>query len=587
MASHPSDRGEYPVTKRCSAHQPFRPLPLAAGLAIAFVIGASTGCPNKPTRHHFEEEVVSDSELFDHALNSITKMYEFESENAGHQAVFYLNSWLKKQDAPEAWEVDPLTTLFPETILGSLELQDIDRNQVVQGDTGEIRQTLWLRDISQWATSTSQEVDPITERWIAHARETGSDDAANLLRESLFLFDWTVRNIQLVSPRDAVADGFNNFPESKAIPGPGYSQLPDDSVLLGSADVWERGQVFLELLRQRKIPGAVLGIRDGDSIKPWACGVAIDGEVFVMDPALGLPLAIFGEGRLATLTELAASPELFRSYDVGDEYRYVEAFQPDGLVALISAPPFSLTQAAAQIQHRMTGERRWVLSSDPTELAKEFTQHAAITEARIWDLPVRAAIYRRTLTEKIANDTDAANDYERDRFAFDHGPLASARKLHIRGMFQKYDGGKPGALIFYRDLRQTEKAIDGLADNRVLLHMLGIQRVAFEPEEVFQVRVQFGKKVLEMSREHASYFLGLLHYDAGNYQTSANWLQKRTLDEFPMGHWRFGSAYNLARARERIEEWEQASQLLLLSESPQRHGDMLRARLIRTEVTER
>jgi hypothetical protein len=572
------------VTLRCTAENTF----LLFALASTLVITAASGCGDSPPSIRITDtEVLSKSQVFDNALSSIDKMYEFESEDAGHLAVFYFNRWLDEQPTVESWEADPLVATLPDSIREALELKDIERNKVVHRDTREIRETLWLRDISRWATDITQSLDQIAQKWVDHTRETRSDNAADMLRESLCLFDWTVRNVQLVSARDAVADQVSEFPEFEGILGPGYSQLPDDSVLLGSADVWERAQVFLELLRQRKIPAAVLAFREGESLKLWACGVAIEGEVYVMDPALGLPLAIFEKGRLATLTELVASADLFRSYDVGTELRYdVEASQLDGLVALISAPPFSLTRAAAQIQQRMTGERRWALSSHASRVATEFKRHAAITEARIWDMPVRAAIYHRRLAENMAQDTDVANEYARDRFAFDQGPLSTARKLHLRGMFQKYDGGKPGALIFYRDLRQTEAAIDDLGNNRALLHLLGIRRAPFEPEEVFQSHVQFGKKVLEMSREHASYFLGLLHYDAGNFVTSANWLQKRTLDEFPSGHWQFGSAYNLARARERIGEWDRARQLLLLSESPQRHGDLLRARLIRTEVTE-
>lgn len=549
---------------------------------LLLVAAAQLGCGPQPRpRRVSDSESLSSNETFDSGLASINKMYEFSSDDAGHQAVFYFNSWLQAQEESD-WTADPLVASLPQRLREIASLRDVGRKKVAYRDTREIREALWLRDISSWALERGS-ADEVMQKWLADVEKTQSSQEAAALREVLLLFDWTVRNVQLVSPRKAV--DLQAHPEFAAKPGPGYSQLPEDSILLGKADVWERAQVFLGLLQQRSIPAVVLATQRDGQTQPWAVGVAVGGKIYLMDPGLGLPLMAFGEGRLVTLDEFADDPQLFRSYDFGEEFRYPLDEAAD-LVALVPALPFSLTRAAATLQGRMTGEDRWVLSARPSETATAFTEHPSITEARLWDLPIRGDVYDMALAELVKTNTERANQQLRERFMFDEGPLSRARKLHIRGMFEKYDGGKPGALIYYRDLRQTEDAIRNLANDRELLELMRIEKDPLEPDEVFQNNVLAAQALLLASREHASYFLGLVHFEAGSFQTSANWLKRRTLDDFPQGEWKLGATYNLARAHERTGQWEEARQLLLLSESPQSHGDKLRARLIRTEIGE-
>jgi hypothetical protein len=584
MTNNPRPANPRPANPRpASIAIPAGLLTLAVLSLSGLVLLSVAGCKGKPSSNRSSKggESLSNSQYFDNALASINKMYEFDSDEAGHEAVFYFNSWLETRESGQ-WKADPLIDSLPEKLKGSIELRDVSRNEIVFRDTREIREALWLRDISNWAIEQSPD-DVFLDKWLGHAKQKHSATNVETLRDSIRLFDWTVRNIQLVEPRQPSEPG--TYPEFDAKPGPGYMQLPEDSVLLGRADVWERAMVFLGLLHQRRIPGAVLGIREDAVVKPWVCAVPVGDEIFLFDPALGLPMVAFGEGRLVTLNELVENPELFRNYDFGEDLRY-PMVSVDELVALVAAHPFSLTRGASVVQGRMTGESRWVLDVNASEIASHFTKHPAISAAKLWETPIRANIYHRLIMKKIESDTGAANQRLRDRSIFDKGSLSRARKLHIRGMFEKHDGGKPGAMIYYRELRQTEEAIRNLATNRQLLKLMDIERDPLEPEEVFRTNVMMRQSLLLASREHASYFLGLVHFETGSFRTSANWLKKRTLDDFPEGQWKFGAAYNLARARERTGEWERARQLFLLSESPQRHGDVLRARLIRTEIDE-
>ena len=84
-----------------------------------------------------------------------------------------------------------------------------------------------------------------------------------------------------------------------------------------------------------------------------------------------------------------------------------------------------------------------------------------------------------------------------------------------------------------------------------------------------------------MAKADASYWLGLLSYDVGNYEVAADWLLTRTLKATPDGPWTAGARYNLARAYEALGEVAQAIELLQGDDSPQRHGNLLRARQLR------
>ena len=84
--------------------------------------------------------------------------------------------------------------------------------------------------------------------------------------------------------------------------------------------------------------------------------------------------------------------------------------------------------------------------------------------------------------------------------------------------------------------------------------------------------------IYNVAKQNASYWLGLLSYDDGRYGTAADWLARRTLEDYPDGPWTNGARYNLARAYEALGRFEDAIELLKQDDSPGRHGSLLRAR---------
>ena len=118
------------------------------------------------------------------------------------------------------------------------------------------------------------------------------------------LFDWTVRNVQLdpVSRdfRDIVATPpVDNGAKSPTplgyaprfgVPGPGYRFSPQQLLLYGHGDFWQRSWLFMLLARQQGIDVAMLAIpgSPGQQPRPWCTAVLIDDRLFLFDSRLGL-----------------------------------------------------------------------------------------------------------------------------------------------------------------------------------------------------------------------------------------------------------------------------------------------------------
>ena len=108
--------------------------------------------------------------------------------------------------------------------------------------------------------------------------------------------------------------------------------------------------------------------------------------------------------------------------------------------------------------------------------------------------------------------------------------------------------------------------------------MLGLTRIATEPEGEWNNRLETAKLISRRSQHYASYWLGLTHFEMRNYEVSANWLDTLTLAVDPNGPWTASARYNLARAYESTGKRNEARSIYLTDESPQRHGNILRAR---------
>ena len=68
----------------------------------------------------------------------------------------------------------------------------------------------------------------------------------------------------------------------------------------------------------------------------------------------------------------------------------------------------------------------------------------------------------------------------------------------------------------------------------------------------------------------------------GKYDVAASWLKRPELQSSGL-RWNFGASYNLARTLEAQGKIEEAVALLESDTSPQRHGNLLRAKRLKSQ----
>ena len=92
--------------------------------------------------------------------------------------------------------------------------------------------------------------------------------------------------------------------------------------------------------------------------------------------------------------------------------------------------------------------------------------------------------------------------------------------------------------------------------------------------ELLKNRVRFMKTT-------SGYWLALSHYDSGDYESAVDWFNRIQKDPGGVTFWNHGAAYNEGRALEAQGKYADARERYYLDEeSNQRHGNLLRARLL-------
>ena len=90
-----------------------------------------------------------------------------------------------------------------------------------------------------------------------------------------------------------------------------------------------------------------------------------------------------------------------------------------------------------------------------------------------------------------------------------------------------------------------------------------------------------------ITKQYATYWLGTMALEQGDYASAIDYLGKRTLEASPDGPRHASARYNLGRAYEATGDVGRAMELYKADTSPQRDGNKLRARwLEKTQTAE-
>jgi tetratricopeptide (TPR) repeat protein len=458
------------------------------------------------------------------------------------------NQWLRSlPPAEDDWKPTPLLAQLP------VELRDADgvrpaiaRESLANGVFADwegrlLEQAVWSRDIAQWVRS----------------------EAASDLDAAVAMFDWVVRNIQLDPPAL----------ESNASV---MIHHPWQAMAYGHGTAEHRAWTFIELCRQQGIDAVVLEPKAGagDAAAPLLVAALIDRELYVFDPAMGLPLP-GKEHAVGTLAELAADGALLRQFDIGDDLKYpLTAEQLAEVTASIAATPLQLARRSARMEAALEGEDFVKLAVYADELAERLAKLPHVAAVQLWQRPLQAIADEFTLPMTESKPFRPMAVAEFQPFA-DRPLLWKARVLHFQGNKGKRAAERSDPLAQERAGHQDALAL--------------YQDPTVRPSDATLAKLAPAKQaVYGAAKSAASYWLGLLSYDRGNLDVAATWLGARSLDREPAGKWANSARYNLARTFERQGRVEDAIKLLEATpeDAPQRHGNLVRARQLAVQAAD-
>lgn len=454
-----------------------------------------------------------------------------------------LNQWIVSQSPLAEWRRDPLLETLPKPLQKLPQVDELAAMGYSPPDGLDLRQAIWLRDASNWA-----------------AGETRDD-----LERARRIFDWIVRNVQLDPPYSG-----------NAVPRQAWQTL-----LLGHGPAIDRAWLFILMARQQGLEVVMLGSREGDgaAAETWLPALFHESELYLFEPELGLPVPGPGGEGIATLAQVAVDDALLRHLDLDDEHRYYKrAADVQEVTVLIEASPMYLAQRMALLESQLAGDESVVLSLDASALAERLRSAKHVAEVRLWPLPYERMAEQARLGRK--GRQQLAADFEPFMVPFPRQlkkkveltpALWKGRVRHLLGQFR----GEQGAMKYYQLSRPSDEAIvKGPALTPVEMEDLKGK----VPLDEWNAGLQRYIQLAPIAKHDASYWLGLIAYESGNYQTAADYLSKRTLDVNPNSPWRSGALYNLARAEEALGLDDDAIETYRQIESPQQYGDHLRAR---------
>ncbi len=287
-----------------------------------------------------------------------------------NQILDRLNQWVRSQPPPGDWKPDGLVETLPESLKELPMVKGLGSREFSAFDGYSLLEAAYLRDVALWVRG----------------------DALDDLSRAKNLFNWTIRNIQLEERRQR-----QDSPVSLGIAAfwPGYGHGTGlDFYSPGPAAGFGRGDFGLgrsggKSARRRGKQGPC---------DHGASAVLIDGNAYLFDPLLGMPIPgkdgirHDAQGRLelqpATLAEILADPSLLKRLDIDSQKTYpVKQADLRNLVALVEASPASLSYRMKLIESRLAGKQKMALTVSATAQAEHWKSVPGIGKTELWLVP--------------------------------------------------------------------------------------------------------------------------------------------------------------------------------------------------------
>jgi len=325
-------------------------------------------------------------------------------------------------------------------------------------------------------------------------------------------------------------------------------------ILMGGRGTWiERGWVFLLLARQQGLDAVWLSVPvpgPGDQwLRYWTVAVLSNGELYLFDPQLGLPVPapggvhfVEGQGldiQPATLTQFVNDASVLKQLDLGageGEKYWVRAQDARNVVAMVEASPAYVEQSMALVESKLSGDEKVVLSISPAELARRVTEHPHVGAAHLWPVP-----YQMLARQMALNPQGEFRLFVQTKnipFDLNAPELWVARVRHLGGTFV----GKQGAIGPYQeafvpdsDLKVLRRGYDRTAKDTEVERMLADKdQAAKKKQEEENLRWAYDRALKDaLVKQDSRYWLGTLQWARGEYAEAARYFDQRTLQAWP------------------------------------------------------
>lgn len=568
-------------------------------LGVSLVALLLSGCSDDldkvreiQTQRQAQVQAQSQQDHLGEAFDLISHLVELNDEKARRQISYHLNRWQETRQLEEMPPAKLLTTV--QDLLPPEEAAErTGRVEFQPSDVDHLRDCYLFRRIVDWVDRPSSD-DPLLTEWLKEVESQLSEEDWTKLRTATRLFDWTVRNVayepmKLETPTPPPP----SLPFNMDMQGAGYRQTDYKTVWRGIGDALQRAGVFTQLCRQASIPAFVLARQEAETGKldPWCVGVLIAEDVYLFEPDLSTYIPGPGQVGIATLEQARKDASVMRRLNVPGFFDYrLTKDDVQQSVALLNVMPEAISSRMKLLESGLTGQRRMETYLDVDQLAETIDQVPGIAGVRMWDIPLLAEIYEEEMVEACDRDPLIAFWY-RSAWAILDAPIDMSRQLslgrwrHLHGQFDNDEiEDVQGARTLYLSQRAPEFEIAALNIDVDLQQAYGVRRDLGMDQQTFDLQIARAQEMMRGGKRTATYWISLIQYDDGRYETAQNWFTKRVLVESQLSFWEPSARYNLARSLERLGEIDRAVEVYKTDGDPQEHGNRIRARLLTRSV---
>jgi tetratricopeptide (TPR) repeat protein len=565
-----------------------RPLLSAALAILAMGLVALGGCRNDDQRAARRAEqainaIKTKSDSIHDAMRYIGQITPQNREKIAYEVQLHLNKWLQSSPATASQAVpSELVEGLPPDMRSATGLDARTSGQFDAWDVEYLYQCRLYRQLSSWIVAQPLR-DSLIQSWLSEQSGSMPAEEFGQLEQACKLFDWAVRNIVTYGEPSDVEKLLDDPRVPLSDSGIGYRYLPWQTILYARGDFVERGRVFTALALQRELPTTWVALRlpSSPSAKLWAVGVVIGQKIYLFEPKLGLPIMHPDTLALATLADVQSDPRVLRRLDVPGRFDYaVNANDAAKVEFLLESEPSGLSDRMASLQASLTGDDRLRLQPELKSLAERLKKLQPDAQVALWQTPLLARLYAANLRSRLELNSPFTAQYMLEHAIWVmNTSLSAARLKHLAGEFENTFDAR-GALATYMDCRLDDATINRLPDDPEVQRELAIPRGPVETLEEYQLRLQQFQKVFRQSKIDASFLLGQLQFDLGDYDSVEGWLKKRTLPNPQAGRWHAAARYTLARAYQEQGKLAEAIEQLNEDGSPMEAGNRLRVRYL-------